>query len=88
MFLSLTVASSHPAIVIGHSNEVIATGPSVRVDQELRHVQISEREKKPKCAHMHERDAFWFLDRSNYNTQTLALFNFSNNENTKYDQQK
>jgi len=30
--MSLTVASSHPAVVVGHSNEVIETGPSIRVD--------------------------------------------------------
>ncbi len=39
--MNLTVASTHPAIVVGHSNEVIATGSSVWVDQELRHVQVS-----------------------------------------------
>ncbi len=38
---NLTVASTHPAIVVGHSDEVVATGSSVGVDQELRHVQVS-----------------------------------------------
>lgn len=37
----LTVASPHPAIVVGDSDEVIATGPRVGVDQELGHVQVS-----------------------------------------------
>lgn len=37
----LTVASTHPAIVVGHSDEVIATGPGVGIDQELGHVQVS-----------------------------------------------
>lgn len=41
MSLSLTVAPSHPTIVVGHSNEVVATGPGIGVDQEFRHVQIS-----------------------------------------------
>lgn len=39
--VNLTVASTHPAIVVGHSNEVVATGTGVGVDQELRHVQVS-----------------------------------------------
>lgn len=39
--VNLTVASTHPAVVVGHSNEVIATGPRVGVDEELRHVQVS-----------------------------------------------
>lgn len=39
--VNLTVASTHPAIVVGHGNEVVATGPGVGVDQELRHVQVS-----------------------------------------------
>lgn len=37
----LTVASPHPAIMVGDSDEVIATGPSVGVNQELGHVQVS-----------------------------------------------
>lgn len=37
----LTVASPHPAVVVGDSDEVIATGPSVGVDQELGHVQVA-----------------------------------------------
>lgn len=39
----LTVASSHPAIVVGDGDEVIATGPGVGVNQELGHVQVSAR---------------------------------------------
>lgn len=35
------MASTHPAIVVGHSDEVIATGSGVGIDQELRHVQFS-----------------------------------------------
>lgn len=37
----LTVASPHPAVVVGDSDEVVATGPSVGVDQELGHVQVA-----------------------------------------------
>lgn len=37
----LTVASPHPAIVVGDSDEVIAAGPGVGVDQELGHVQVA-----------------------------------------------
>lgn len=38
---NLTVASAHPAVVVGHRDEVVATGASVGVDQELGHVQVS-----------------------------------------------
>lgn len=35
------MAASHSSVVIGHSDEVIATGTSVGVDEELGHVQIT-----------------------------------------------
>ena len=35
------MASTHPSVVVGHSDEIIATGPSVGVDEELRHIQVS-----------------------------------------------
>lgn len=38
---NLTVASTHPAVVVGHRDEVVETGASVGVDQELGHVQVS-----------------------------------------------
>lgn len=53
MSLSLTVAPSHPTIVVGHSNEVVATGPGIGVDQEFRHVQISgNKHEKAIIAHV------------------------------------
>lgn len=42
---SLTVASTHPAVVVGNSDEVIAARPSIGVNQELGHVQIAVDEK-------------------------------------------
>lgn len=47
------MASTHPAIVVGNSDEVIAARPCVWIDEELGHVQVSaeedtsERVKKP-----------------------------------------
>lgn len=38
----LTVTSSHPSIVVGHSNEVVNVGPSFGVANKLGHVQVSE----------------------------------------------
>lgn len=35
------MASTHPSVVVGHGDEIIATGPSVGVDEELRHIQVS-----------------------------------------------
>lgn len=35
------MSSAHPAIMVGYCDEVIATRPSIGIDQELRHVQVS-----------------------------------------------
>lgn len=49
----LTVASAHPAVVVGHADEVVAARPRVWIDEELGHVQVSagdktsDRVKKP-----------------------------------------
>lgn len=49
----LTVASAHPTVVVGHTDEVVAAWPRVWIDEELGHVQVSagdktsDRVKKP-----------------------------------------